>query len=38
LHLGLDSIAERVRLAGGRFAIHSEPGHGTLLSLSLSLA
>ena len=38
LHLGLDSIAERVRLAGGRFAIHSEPGDGTLLSLSLALA
>ena len=37
LHLGLDSIAERVRLAGGRFAIHSTPGEGTQLELSLPL-
>ncbi len=35
LHLGLDSISERVRLAGGRFAIHSTPGEGTILSVSL---
>lgn len=32
---GLDSISERVRLAGGRFAIHSTPGEGTILSVSL---
>jgi PAS domain S-box-containing protein len=37
LHLGLDSIAERVRLAGGRFAIHSAPGDGTLLRIALPL-
>jgi signal transduction histidine kinase len=37
LHLGLDSIAERVRLAGRRFTIHSAPGDGTLLATSLPL-
>lgn len=37
LHLGLDSIAERVRLAGGRFAVASAPGQGTTLRLSLPL-
>jgi signal transduction histidine kinase len=37
LHLGLDSIAERVRLAGGRFAIQSAPGRGTRMTLSLRL-
>ncbi|MGN6380580.1 MAG: PAS domain-containing sensor histidine kinase [Gaiellales bacterium] len=37
LHLGLDSIAERVRLAGGQFTIHSTPGMGTRLLLSLPL-
>jgi PAS domain S-box-containing protein len=35
LHIGLDSISERVRLAGGRFATHSTPGEGTILSVSL---
>ena len=29
LHLGLDSAAERVRLAGGSFEIESDPGIGT---------
>jgi signal transduction histidine kinase len=37
LHLGLDSIGERVRLAGGRLAIHSAPGDGTLLRFALPL-
>jgi signal transduction histidine kinase len=37
MHVGLDSIAERVRLAGGRFAIHSAPGDGTLLRFTLPL-
>jgi PAS domain S-box-containing protein len=38
LHLGLDSIAERVRLARGRFTVLSSPQEGTTLSLSLPLA
>ena len=29
LHLGLDSMVERVRAAGGEVTIHSEPGAGT---------
>jgi signal transduction histidine kinase len=37
LHLGLNSIGERVRLAGGRFTIHSAPGDGTLLRIALPL-
>jgi signal transduction histidine kinase len=32
---GLVGIADRVAAAGGRFAIDSEPGNGTLLSLSI---
>ena len=35
---GLAGIADRVAAAGGRFAIDSEPGAGTLLSLSIPLA
>ena len=35
LHLGLDSAAERVRLAGGRFDIESDPGIGTIVRFSL---
>jgi signal transduction histidine kinase len=34
---GLAGIAERVSAAGGQFAIDSEPGAGTLLSLSVPL-
>jgi signal transduction histidine kinase len=34
---GLVGIAARVAAAGGRFAIDSEPGAGTLLSLSIPL-
>jgi signal transduction histidine kinase len=34
---GLVGIADRVAAAGGRFAIDSEPGAGTLLSLSIPL-
>jgi signal transduction histidine kinase len=34
---GLVGIADRVAAAGGRFAIDSEPGNGTLLSLSIPL-
>jgi PAS domain S-box-containing protein len=35
--LGLVSIRERVRLAGGSLSIHSEPGHGTRLELRVPL-
>jgi PAS domain S-box-containing protein len=35
LHLGLDSAAERVRLAGGSFEIQSDPGVGTTVRFSL---
>jgi signal transduction histidine kinase len=34
---GLVGIADRVAAAGGKFAIDSEPGSGTLLSLSIPL-
>lgn len=34
---GLAGIADRVAAAGGRFAIDSEPGAGTLMSLSVPL-
>jgi signal transduction histidine kinase len=34
---GLVGIADRVAAAGGKFAIDSEPGNGTLLSLSIPL-
>ncbi|HET7380564.1 MAG TPA: ATP-binding protein, partial [Gaiellales bacterium] len=37
LHMGLDSTAERVRMAGGEFAIESRPGHGTQASFSLPI-
>ena len=33
--LGLASIRERVRIVGGRFAIHSSPGMGTRLGVRL---
>ena len=35
LHLGLDSAAERVRLAGGSFDIESDPGIGTTVRFTL---
>ena len=35
--LGLVSMQERVRLAGGTFAIHSKPGYGTRIDLRLPL-
>jgi signal transduction histidine kinase len=35
LHLGLDSAAERVRLAGGSFEIQSDPGIGTTVRFTL---
>jgi signal transduction histidine kinase len=37
LHMGLDTTAERVRMAGGEFVIESEPGHGTRVSFSLPI-
>ena len=37
LHLGLDSAAERVRLAGGTFAIESTAGSGTVVRFTLPL-
>lgn len=35
LHFGLDAIAERLRLAGGEFAIDSAPGKGTRLVMAV---
>jgi PAS domain S-box-containing protein len=35
--LGLVSIRERVRLAGGMIAIHSRPGHGVRIELSIPI-
>ncbi len=36
-HYGLLGMRERVRLAGGRLDIHSEPGHGTRLLIQFPL-
>src|SRR5262249_37831850 len=35
LHIGLDTSAERVRVAGGKLVIESAPGDGTRARLSL---
>jgi signal transduction histidine kinase len=37
LHLGLDALIERVRLAGGDVAIHSRLGEGSRISFWLPL-
>jgi len=38
LHLGLDTCAERVRVAGGELEMQSEPGHGARFRLRLPVA
>ena len=35
LHLGLVSMVERVRMAGGNIHIHSQPGHGTRVTFDV---
>jgi PAS domain S-box-containing protein len=35
LHLGLVSMVERVRMAGGTIHIHSQPGHGTRVTFDV---
>jgi signal transduction histidine kinase len=35
--LGIRSMRERLRLLGGRFEIHSQPGEGTVVSVSVPL-
>ena len=37
LHLGLQAVAERLRLAGGDFSIESRPGGGTTARFGLPL-
>jgi signal transduction histidine kinase len=37
LHLGLQAVAERLRLAGGDFSIESRPGVGTTARFGLPL-
>jgi PAS domain S-box-containing protein len=37
LHLGLDSLAERVRAAGGDVTVDSAPGNGTRIGFSVPL-
>jgi PAS domain S-box-containing protein len=37
LHLGLEAVAERLRLAGGDFSIESRPGEGTTARFGLPL-
>lgn len=37
LSMGLPGMHERVRLVGGEFSIHSEPEHGTTISVKLPL-
>ena len=36
-HMGLDAAGERVRMAGGEFAIESEPGRGTTATFSVPI-
>jgi signal transduction histidine kinase len=38
MHLGLDTSAERVRVAGGELEMHSEPGQGARFQLRLPVA
>ena len=38
LHLGLEAVAERLRLAGGDFAIESRPGDGTTARFGLPIS
>jgi PAS domain S-box-containing protein len=38
LHLGLEAVAERLRLAGGDFSIETHPGAGTTARFGLPLA
>ena len=38
LHLGLEAVAERLRLAGGDFSIESRPGEGTVARFGLPIA
>jgi signal transduction histidine kinase len=38
LHLGLDTCAERVRVAGGELRMQSEPGQGARFQLRLPVA
>jgi signal transduction histidine kinase len=35
LHMGLDAVAERIRLANGEFAIRSTPGVGTTVEFTI---
>lgn len=37
LHLGLDSLVERVRAAGGDLTVDSAPGRGTRVQLAIPL-
>ena len=37
-HMGLDSSAERVRMAGGDFAVESQPSRGTRIGFTLPIA
>jgi signal transduction histidine kinase len=37
LHIGLDSMRERVRLAGGEVSITSAPGEGARVDFALPL-
>ena len=38
MHLGLDTCAERVRVAGGELRMESEPGQGARFQLRLPVA
>jgi signal transduction histidine kinase len=38
LHIGLDTMIERVRMAGGVLDIDSAPGNGTRISFDVPLA
>jgi len=38
MHLGLDTSAERVRVAGGELRMQSEPGQGARFQLRLPVA
>jgi len=36
-HVGLEGMQERVEILGGSFHLHSRPGHGTVITVSLPM-
>ena len=36
-HVGLEGMQERVEILGGSFHLHSRPGHGTVITVSMPM-